>query len=114
MLRPDISDSSRDISPRTHDFLRAGAFDSLWEKAIALESHRGGTDSDEDCAQRDDLLRLLAAGLQDESIARALHMSRSTVARRMRELMEELGAKTRFQTGFLAARRLDAVEARRD
>lgn len=89
-------------------------FDSLWEKAIPLEPHGSGTDSEDDRAQRDDLLRLLAAGLQDESIARALHMSRSTVARRMRELMEELGAKTRFQTGFLAARRLDAVEARGD
>jgi DNA-binding CsgD family transcriptional regulator len=48
------------------------------------------------------LLRALAAGVKDEAIARQLGVSLSTVERRIRSLMRELGARTRFQAGLRA------------
>lgn len=78
-------------------------FESLWEKATPLGApaeHQPDVEP-----KRDELLRLLASGLKDESIARILGWSRTTVTRRMRELMQELGAKTRFQLALLADRK---------
>lgn len=79
-------------------------FEALWERATPL-----GAPADADRSRKSDrkeLLQLLAAGLKDDSIARALGQSRSTVARRIKEVMVELGAKSRFQAGVLAERRL--------
>ncbi len=53
----------------------------------------------------DDLLPLLAAGLGDAAIGRQLGVSERTVGRRVKALMDELGAVTRFQAGVEAARR---------
>lgn len=50
------------------------------------------------------LLALLTAGLSDEAIARHLHVALRTVQRRVRAVMDHLGAATRFQAGLLAAR----------
>lgn len=52
-----------------------------------------------------DLLTLLSAGMTDEAIARQLRVSPRTIQRRVSELMEELGARNRFQAGVQAARR---------
>lgn len=51
------------------------------------------------------LLSLLAAGLGDAAIARQLGVSERTVGRRVRLLMDELGAASRFQAGAEAALR---------
>jgi DNA-binding CsgD family transcriptional regulator len=51
------------------------------------------------------VLRLLAAGAKDETIARQLGLSLRTVRRRVAEQISELGATTRFQAGVEAARR---------
>jgi len=51
------------------------------------------------------LLALLAAGLTDEAIARSLGISLRTVQRRIHDLMETLGATTRFQAGMAARER---------
>lgn len=51
------------------------------------------------------ILALLAAGASDSTIARQLGISRRTVERRIRLVMEELGATTRFQAGAIASRR---------
>ena len=51
------------------------------------------------------VLRLLAAGAKDETIARQLGLSLRTVRRRVAEKISELGATTRFQAGVEAARR---------
>ncbi|MPY79890.1 MAG: hypothetical protein GEV04_15795 [Actinophytocola sp.] len=51
------------------------------------------------------LVPLLAAGCKDETIARQLGVSTRTLDRRVRVLMDELGAVTRFQAGWLAAGR---------
>jgi DNA-binding NarL/FixJ family response regulator len=50
------------------------------------------------------LIRLLAAGLGDDAIRRALGVSPSTVHRRIRDLMHRLGATTRFQAGLQIGR----------
>jgi sugar-specific transcriptional regulator TrmB/DNA-binding CsgD family transcriptional regulator len=52
------------------------------------------------------LMTLLAAGFKDDAIARQLTLSSRTVGRRVAELMEQLGARTRFQAGVHAQRRL--------
>ncbi|MCK1798971.1 helix-turn-helix transcriptional regulator [Streptomyces sp. XM4193] len=49
------------------------------------------------------ILRLLATGLKDETVARRLGMSLRTVRRHIAEIMEELNATSRFQAGVTAA-----------
>ena len=48
------------------------------------------------------LLAMLAAGMTDASIARSLSWSMRTTQRRMRQLMTDLGATSRFQAGVAA------------
>jgi DNA-binding NarL/FixJ family response regulator len=48
---------------------------------------------------------MLSAGMKDESIARNLGVSSRTVGRRVAELMERLGVRTRLQAGVYAHRR---------
>ncbi|MFI8193407.1 LuxR C-terminal-related transcriptional regulator [Streptomyces sp. NPDC085946] len=50
------------------------------------------------------IVRLLAAGLKDETIARRTGMSLRTARKHIADIMERLGAESRFQAGFLAAR----------
>jgi sugar-specific transcriptional regulator TrmB/DNA-binding CsgD family transcriptional regulator len=82
-------------------------FELLWERAIPLDaSGEEGQDaawriSDDDAA----LLRLLAAGLKDQAIARHLGIGLRTVVRRIGNLSRALDAETRFQAGLQAARR---------
>ncbi|MEP6648435.1 MAG: helix-turn-helix transcriptional regulator [Lapillicoccus sp.] len=78
-------------------------FDRLW----ALGSPVTSRSSDE--GEDGNLLALLSRGFKDEAIARYLGWSLRTVRRRVAQLMEELGAKTRFQLGAEAVRagRLD-------
>jgi DNA-binding CsgD family transcriptional regulator len=75
-------------------------FEQLWARAAPL---------DEPATERSDLRRFLleqlAAGAQDEQIARRLGLSLRTVRRRVAEVMTELGASSRFQAGVEAARR---------
>ncbi|MDQ2757215.1 MAG: LuxR C-terminal-related transcriptional regulator [Actinomycetota bacterium] len=47
----------------------------------------------------------MSAGVADASIARQTGVSQRTVERRIRSLMERLGAGTRFQAGVQAVRR---------
>lgn len=51
------------------------------------------------------LLSLLTAGLGDAAIGRQLQVSERTVGRRVRQLMDELGAASRFQAGAQVALR---------
>lgn len=51
------------------------------------------------------LLRLLANGLTDEAAAKRLGISARTVRRIMADLMDRLGAESRFEAGVEAARR---------
>lgn len=82
-------------------------FDVLWDRAIPLDARDATTRdaawriSDDDAA----LLRLLAAGLKDQAIARHLGIGLRTVVRRIGNLSRALDAETRFQAGLQAARR---------
>ncbi len=75
-------------------------FDLLWQVAVPIFA--GPADADDPV--QDPVLTLLAAGLKDEAIARQLGISVRTVHRRTSQLMERLGARTRFQAGLAAAR----------
>ena len=75
--------------------------DALWR--VAVPSPRPGKQGLDD---RDlQVLALLAAGASDATIARQTGVSQRTVERRVRALMDRLGAGTRFQAGVQAARR---------
>ena len=78
MTSADTTESAREISPR-----RA--------KQLDLRDAR--------------ILSLLSDGHSDSTIARESGISVRTVERRVRSLMDRLGAKTRFQAGVQAARR---------
>jgi DNA-binding Lrp family transcriptional regulator len=79
-------------------------FESLWEKAMAVPG-LDGQRYDEGASDQRLLLGQLAGGAKDEQIARALGISVRTVRRRVAELLEELGAHSRFQAGVEAVRR---------
>jgi len=51
------------------------------------------------------ILVLIAAGATDTMISRQVRISQRTVERRLRAMMDELGATTRFQAGVQAAKR---------
>lgn len=77
-------------------------FERYWERAVPLSQvHARSVEGD----LRTRTLELLAMGAKDETIARQLGVSLRTVRRRIAELMDELGASTRFQAGMEAARR---------
>ncbi|WP_313896786.1 helix-turn-helix transcriptional regulator [Streptomyces sp. GC420] len=50
------------------------------------------------------IVRLLASGMKDETIARRLGMSLRTARKHIADVMETLGAESRFQAGVLSAR----------
>ncbi|HCT78383.1 MAG TPA: transcriptional regulator TrmB [Micromonosporaceae bacterium] len=77
-------------------------FEMMWSKAIPLWTP--GADTPSIGQPEEQLLALLAAGLTDEAIARRLGVAQRTVERRMRRVMDKLGAETRFQAGLNASR----------
>lgn len=73
----------------------------------------GRTDGGELEAVDRQIVSLLYVGLTDAAIARQLGMGHRTVQRRLQSLMVEVGAATRFQLGWRAARSgwLDGADA---
>lgn len=89
-------------------------FEVLWQQAVPISFasegalERGEPDSwlsDE----TKDLMSLLAAGLNDKNIAHELGVTTRTLQRRVTALMQALGARTRFQLGWLGALRRSAA-----
>ena len=80
-----------------HALLRL--FELLWTTALPVHHVDGAESTDEE------LSRCLLAGMKDETIARHLGISRRTLARRISELMNELGVETRLQAGYRLATR---------
>ncbi|MGW3965783.1 helix-turn-helix domain-containing protein [Amycolatopsis sp. NPDC005003] len=79
-------------------------FALLWREGLPLRlpaTEQPGVLSVDDAR----LLALLTTGLPDRSIAKQLGMSYRTFQRRLRHLMTQLGAGTRFQAGLQAATR---------
>jgi DNA-binding CsgD family transcriptional regulator len=96
----------------------AELFESLWQRAVPVELAiaRAATDPEAGLsdtlvpesvsplsdARTRDILDLMAAGLTDEAIGRALGVSRRTVQKHISNLADALGARTRFQIALLA------------
>jgi DNA-binding CsgD family transcriptional regulator len=80
-------------------------FEARWERAIPLTEPEAHVTEPELSDLDRQILRLLASGATDGSIARTLGRSIRTVQRDIHRLMDELGATTRFQTGMEAVRR---------
>jgi len=78
-------------------------FEQVWHGATPLHepARRDGHGLSR---QETEILRLLAAGLTDEAIARKLDLSVRTVRRAIAGLHERLGAASRFQAGVNAVR----------
>ncbi len=80
-------------------------FELLWQRATPLWSPGPRQPGPGTLTEEDELLLALsAAGLTDEAVARRLGVAQRTVERRMRRVMNLLGAQTRFQAGLQAAR----------
>jgi DNA-binding CsgD family transcriptional regulator len=79
-------------------------FERLWPQAVPLTA-AGPEESDPLDAEDRRILHLLLSGLKDETIARQLGISTRSLRRRMRVLLDELGAENRFQAGVQAVRR---------
>lgn len=106
MILPEplgMSDQPRTLT-RQRGLVEAGTllFEMMWERSTAVpDLERGEARPD----LRRFLLQQMAAGFQDEQIARTLGVSLRTVRRRIAAIMTEVGADTRFQVGVEAARR---------
>lgn len=86
-------------------------FEMLWPRAAPMGFAHGDETETDDTTLRlrqdmEDLVTLMAAGLNDKRIASELDISVRTLRRRTAELMKALDARTRFQAGWLAALRL--------
>lgn len=78
-------------------------FELLWTAATPLPRSDGTGATDPEIDR--DVLLYLASGATDSMIARHLNVSPRTAQRRVRALMDALGAQSRFQAGIQAARR---------
>lgn len=83
-------------------------FDAIWDRATPLRITDGDRVDLKDTARAEtaevqELTDLMAAGLRDDVISGHLDVSQRTVDRRVRALMDFLGAETRFQAGWIAA-----------
>ncbi|MFI7503398.1 LuxR C-terminal-related transcriptional regulator [Streptomyces sp. NPDC049687] len=119
-MRMILSDHSTAVIPIDADDSRQGAllirypgmvraleelFDVVWESAVPLGSAPQSTPEDAPTDREAALLRMLAAGLTDEGIARKMGVSLRTVRRNTADLQKRLGVQSRFQAGAEAVRR---------
>jgi hypothetical protein len=82
----------------------AALFEHEWSQAVPLVAgpRRSPDQLDQPDERTRSLLSLLAAGLTDEAVSRALGWSARTTQRRISALLQELGVTTRFQAGAAA------------
>lgn len=80
-------------------------FELLWVSAVPIFEEASEPASGELAADELVVLKLLHTGLKDDAIARQLGISERTLRRRITDLIERLGATSRFQAGAQAARR---------
>ncbi|MER7283049.1 LuxR C-terminal-related transcriptional regulator [Dactylosporangium sp. NPDC000244] len=78
-------------------------FEQVWSTAVPLGAAKT-RDRQGVTAQERELLHLLGQGHTDESAAKRLGLSERTCRRMMADLMERLGARSRFEAGLLAVR----------
>lgn len=80
-------------------------FDMVWVRAVPLRFEQPARPHEGVDQRAMQVLLLMSAGMKDESIARALGMSRRTVQKHVTMVMATLGARTRFQAALLASER---------
>jgi DNA-binding CsgD family transcriptional regulator/predicted transcriptional regulator len=78
-------------------------FESVWTRSVPVRF--GPDDPGELSADESKLLALLASGVTDKAVGRALGWSERTVQRHVTKLMQRTGARTRFQIAMEATRR---------
>ncbi|WP_435059771.1 LuxR C-terminal-related transcriptional regulator [Streptomyces sp. bgisy060] len=79
-------------------------YEYCWQAASRHGEAPGETRGDGLSDQQRAALQMLASGIKDEQIARSLGVSLRTVSRLLSEVMQELGAASRFEAGVKAAR----------
>ncbi|MFE4575374.1 LuxR C-terminal-related transcriptional regulator [Streptomyces chartreusis] len=79
-------------------------FDTIWDSAVPLGSASSHEREDERglSPQEAEALRLLGQGLTDDAVAKRLGVSPRTARRIAADVMEKLGARSRFQAGSRA------------
>jgi len=105
VMREELAGGTGRVLVLRHPALVAMAralFEELWQRALAVPGLEGEGDQS---SARQLLLERLARGVKDEQIARELGLSLRTVRRRVAEVLDELGATSRFQAGVEAVRR---------
>ncbi|WP_186525895.1 helix-turn-helix transcriptional regulator [Leekyejoonella antrihumi] len=76
-----------------------------WQLGVTWHAGDPPTGENDSFDKRDrEILRLIAAGSSDSTVARQLGVSQRTVERRVRIILDRLNAVNRFQAGVLAAR----------
>ncbi|WP_030241219.1 helix-turn-helix transcriptional regulator [Streptomyces sp. NRRL S-350] len=80
-------------------------FDSIWDQGVPLGSASRDRDGRGLTSQEAEALRMLGQGLTDEAVAKRLGVSPRTARRIAADLMELLGARSRFQAGTRAVAR---------
>jgi DNA-binding CsgD family transcriptional regulator/sugar-specific transcriptional regulator TrmB len=80
-------------------------FHRVWASATPLGDEQERDGRGLLTGQEQELLHLLSGGLTDEAAAKRLGLSPRTTRRMMADLMERLGARSRFEAGMQAARR---------
>ena len=90
-------------------------FELLWNQAAPIAFARSGAIETGELApnlpaETERLLPLLAAGLNDKAIAHELGISASTLNRRIAEIMKSVDARTRYQLGWLLARKVETPD----
>ncbi|MEU5796320.1 regulatory LuxR family protein [Streptomyces sp. PsTaAH-130] len=80
-------------------------FDTIWENAVPLGTATRDRDERGLTPQEAEALRLLSRGLTDQVVAKRLGVSPRTARRIAADLMEFLGARSRFQAGCRAVAR---------
>ncbi|MEU9774306.1 helix-turn-helix transcriptional regulator [Streptomyces sp. NPDC047968] len=78
-------------------------FEQTWDRATPFTAAVGQQLETVSREIHETIVRLLAAGLKDEAIARRLGMSLRTARRHIADIMGNLGAESRFQAGVRAA-----------
>ncbi|MFJ7270202.1 LuxR C-terminal-related transcriptional regulator [Streptomyces sp. NPDC099050] len=100
-VRDDVKAALVVREPNVVQFM-VQTFERCWSQAEPFSTTIGPEQarsiSDE---LRQTIVRLLAEGLEDKVIARRLGMSERTCQRHIAEIMRAVGAKSRFQAGFL-------------
>jgi DNA-binding MarR family transcriptional regulator/DNA-binding CsgD family transcriptional regulator len=93
------------IRPSSLLDMASGLFEAIWDRAAPLNRF-GSSDGAPVLNARDQqLISLLASGATDAVIARTFGWSTRTVQRHIHELMQAVGACTRFQIGMEAVNR---------